>query len=97
MKKTKIILLVIISIIVIISIGMIIYIFSKNNKSQCSVGEKYNVTRNRCEPICTSNKPYYDKDSNTCLECPSGQHKADGKCTSCKDGSSPCGDVCYDP
>ena len=95
MKKTKIILLVIISVIVLISIGMIIYIFSKNNKPQCGVGEKYDATNKRCQPICTPNKPYYDKDSNTCLECPSGQHKdADGQCTSCKDGSSPCGNVC---
>lgn len=97
MKKYEIIILVVISIIVIISIGMIIYIFSGNNKTQCSVGEKYNATSKRCEPICTSNKPYYDKNSNTCLECPSGHRKdADGKCTACKVGSSPCGDACYD-
>ena len=98
MKKYEIIILVIISIIVIISIGMIIYIFSGNNKTRCSVGEKYNATSKRCQPICTSDKTYYDKNSNTCLECPPGQQKdADGKCTACKVGSSTCGDKCYDP
>lgn len=85
---------------VIIGFSITVYLVVKNLKTQCSDTDTYNEKTKRCEPVCEedSDKPIYDPDTNTCMECKPGETKSkDGICGSCTSSQSHCGDKCYNP